>query len=103
VGDMDFCRRVRNQYAHCHWLDTDDDGLCFRLLEPTASKPNVTYAKAYKADATLLAQQETYFLYVGRCLWYLADTANKAAGKSSTRPLRRLPKKVARPPLRSST
>src|SRR6266496_3754104 len=29
MEDMDWCRQVRNQYAHCNWYDRENEGLCF--------------------------------------------------------------------------
>ncbi len=37
---IEWCRKVRNQYAHCHWYDTKDEGLCFVDLESIAKIKN---------------------------------------------------------------
>jgi hypothetical protein len=33
------CLSLRNQYAHCHWTDTEAGGLFFTNLEKAASGP----------------------------------------------------------------
>ena len=32
IEGIDWCRQVRNQYGHCQWYDTKDEGLCFYKL-----------------------------------------------------------------------
>jgi len=39
MADMDWCRQIRNQYAHCQWYYTAHEGLCFIDLEELASSP----------------------------------------------------------------
>jgi hypothetical protein len=33
VADIDWCRLIRNQYAHCNWYDTKSEGIMFYNLE----------------------------------------------------------------------
>jgi hypothetical protein len=40
IDDMHWCRKIRNQYSHCHWLYTDSDGLHFINLEDWAKLPS---------------------------------------------------------------
>jgi hypothetical protein len=35
---MDWCRQIRNQYAHCQWYWTAHEGLCFVDLEAVAKQ-----------------------------------------------------------------
>ena len=37
-ADFDWCRQLRNQYAHSHWYYTGRDGLCIVKLEELAKK-----------------------------------------------------------------
>jgi hypothetical protein len=84
IANMDWCRTVRNQYAHCNWYDTSEEGLCFVDLEHTAKlkKKIVSVAKhRYPIDATLLIQQEQYFRYVQKCFWYLVESYKSFKGE----------------------
>jgi hypothetical protein len=75
MANMDWCRTVRNQYAHCNWYDTTPEGLCFVDLEHTAKlkrKIKLVAAHRYPIDAVLLKRQEFYFTYVRQCYWHLA-------------------------------
>jgi hypothetical protein len=38
LHDMDWCRQIRNQYAHCQWYWTAHEGLCFVDLEAVAKQ-----------------------------------------------------------------
>jgi hypothetical protein len=85
--DMDWCRQIRNQYAHCHWYYTSPEGLCFINLENSAKKSDpiirVTDGRL-PLDVKLLTEQETYFKYVQKCFWYLKDTYRTWVGRPST-------------------
>jgi hypothetical protein len=103
LDDMDWCREIRNQYAHCHWYWTQSEGLCFVNLEELAKQPtsieNLTGTR-HPIKLPLLKEQEAFFDYVKETLWYLADAylgwiAHPLAPK---RP-RVKPPKVVRPPL----
>ncbi len=66
MEDMDWCRQVRNQYAHCNWYDRENEGLCFIDLEATA-KRTITNAtslieRRHRIDVPLLTEQEAFFL-----------------------------------------
>jgi hypothetical protein len=39
MADMNWCRQIRNQYAHCQWYFTTQEGLCFTDLEDLAKQP----------------------------------------------------------------
>jgi hypothetical protein len=101
MANMDWCRTVRNQYAHCNWYDTNAEGLCFVDLEHTAKlKKEIrsVVAHRYPIDALLLKRQETYFGYVRKCYWHLAE-AYRARGKAfKDGPLYPWPLRLARPP-----
>lgn len=76
MQNMDWCRTVRNQYAHCNWYDTAHEGLCFVDLERVAKlNKKITRVTANRFSITedLLIKQETYFKYVQRCFWHLAE------------------------------
>lgn len=99
LADMDWCRQIRNQYAHSNWYWTSTDGLCFVDLEAAAKitgvlAPLATYRKSLTVP--LLQQQEDYCNYVKENFWYLRDAYLKWAGKLSTPPFAK-PPKILRP------
>jgi hypothetical protein len=102
IANMDWCRTVRNQYAHCSWYDTTAEGLCFVDLERTAKlKRKIASVTAHRhpVDAALLKRQETYFKYVQKCFWHLAEAYRIVHGKASKGgPLHAWPARLTRPP-----
>src|SRR5437588_12479148 len=38
IAGAHYCRKVRNQYAHCHWLGDAAAGLFFTNIEPSAEQ-----------------------------------------------------------------
>ncbi len=109
LADMDWCREIRNQYSHCQWFWTAQEGLCFVNLEALAKQPTqITSAIASKYPITLplLQNQEDYFWYVKQCFmhletayhaWDRARARGGAAGPSSF--VYAKPPRIARPPL----
>jgi hypothetical protein len=102
MANMDWCRVVRNQYAHCNWYDTTAEGLCFVDLEHTAKLKrtirSVTVHR-YPIDDALLKRQEAYFAYVRACYWHLSEAYRAAQGKvSKGGPQHAWPPLLARPP-----
>jgi hypothetical protein len=108
LADMEWCRQIRNQYSHCQWYWTAQEGLCFVNLEVLAKQLDVitsVMANRYPVDAPLLQRQEDYFWYVKECFMHL-ETAYRAwdqaralageAGPSSF--VYAKPLKIARPP-----
>jgi hypothetical protein len=104
LGDMDWCREIRNQYAHCQWFWTSQDGLCFVNLESLArqSTPITQLTSArFPVSAALLTEQEDFFFYVKCCFKHLSD-AYKDWDRKQTAPRKPSyvfpkPSKVARP------
>ena len=76
LDDPDWCRQIRNQYSHCHWYLTSNEGLCFVNLEELATQPytilKVT-AGRHPITLPLLEAQESFFWYVKQCFVYLGD------------------------------
>ncbi|MEX1108801.1 MAG: hypothetical protein WEC00_07830 [Dongiaceae bacterium] len=69
LGAIRQCRKIRNQFAHCHWVDDKELGLCFLDIQDTASKPPGNWKiKPKPIDLPLLKQQEAYFAYTAKCL-----------------------------------
>jgi hypothetical protein len=76
MDDMDWCRTLRNQYAHCAWYHTSREGLCFTDLEQIANQPQkieaLTYSK-FPVDVPLLTSQEAFFKNVQKRFWWLCE------------------------------
>jgi len=99
IENMGWCKAVRNQYAHCSWYDTSEEGLCFVNLERLAQlKPNIVSVTAhrYPINTALLRQQETYFRYVQKCFWYLAE-GYKSFNGEQTHGLFQWPARIEQP------
>jgi hypothetical protein len=105
LGELEWCRQIRNQYAHCQWYWTASEGLCFVNLEHLA-KQTGTITKLMDRrrpiDAKLLMRQVEYFNYVKESLTHLAD-AYKAWDRNRTAPRKPAyvfpkPPKIAKPP-----
>jgi hypothetical protein len=102
MKNMDWCRELRNQYAHCNWYCTSAEGLCFVDLEHTAQlkrRIKLVTKHRYPIDAMLLMRQESYFAHVRECYWHLAEAYCIAHGKAfKGGPLHPWPPRLARPP-----
>lgn len=100
IADLSYCKKIRNQYAHCQWYDMPEFGLCFIQLEDWAKKSKPYEAQRKKPlDVNLLKKQEHYFRYVQRCQWYLMEAFQDKVGAQPSSQLFPLPKKINRPPL----
>lgn len=57
---MNCCKTVRNQFAHCHWYDTPESGLCFTRLETWSKDESQSFSdmEKIKIDVALLGRQE---------------------------------------------
>jgi hypothetical protein len=106
LDDMEWCRKIRNQYAHCQWYWTSQDGLCFVNLEELAKQPSPIIAlmsNRHSLDVPLLKAQEEYFNYLKECFKYL-ETAYRAWNQAQSLPRRPAyvfprPSNVTQPPL----
>jgi hypothetical protein len=74
INKMHYCRELRNQYAHCQWYGTSQDGFAFVNLEEVSKLNTAIFpleSHRCLVDAALLRQQETFFKHVQRYFWYL--------------------------------
>ena len=74
LDDLEWCRKVRNQYAHCQWYWTSKEGLCFLNLEELAKQHThilALTAGRHSISLALLNAQEAFFWYVKQCLMHL--------------------------------
>jgi hypothetical protein len=104
LDDMDYCREIRNQYAHCQWYWTIDEGLCFVNLEELARQTSpIVYVTHNKRPISLplLQAQENFFYYVKGRLMNLRDSYQewdqKRAGRRPSIHVFAKPTKIERP------
>jgi hypothetical protein len=98
IGAMRHCKAIRNQYAHCHWLETTE-GLFFTDFDkPAKSSQNVLMLSFNHIDEALLKSQEAYFVQTSVWLSYLFDEHKRREQKLSTAK-RAIPTTLAKPPL----
>jgi len=106
ISDMNWCRCIRNQYAHSHWYYTDAEGLCFVDLEYTAKLSTVietVMEHRHPIDTSLLERQANFSIYVKNCFWFLAesyrrfDKITKSPEVLLSSRIHALPARVARP------
>jgi hypothetical protein len=106
LTDLNWCRKIRNQYSHCHWYWTTREGLCFvnlqELPKHTAMIMSLT-TNMHSIDVPLLTAQEDYFWYVKECFMYL-ESAYRAWDQARSRgsapgpPIHIYPKPAAKTP-----
>jgi len=100
LGNVQHCLKIRNQYAHCNWIDRAERGLVFVNLEDVATKnAHINEAKFPERpiDETTIADQERFFVYVDDCLTTLRADWLKERGEPYM-PFD-YPAQVPRPPL----
>lgn len=103
IADTGWCRTIRNQYAHCHWIDYEDRrGLYFVELENGAKKADIGTLQIKPISPETLGAQDFYFAYVQQCLTLLEHRLLTLVGKPPTWTAC-LPKKLDRPPLHSAS
>lgn len=102
IGVMQYCRQIRNQFAHCAWYGDASGYLKFTALEEAArentKRENWKDLTIRRLDVALLMQQLAYFEYVHDLLTWLKYEALRItkAGRNPF-PVPATPK--ARPPL----
>jgi hypothetical protein len=100
IGAAKQCRKIRNQYAHCHWRKFNDGVLRFVNLDQEAADPadGPLIVDAIPLKLELLQRQRAYFIYALDLLYYLEEEYKVRAGRSSSHSQVR-PRSVAQPPL----
>ena len=87
TADLDWCRQIRNQYSHCQWYWTAQEGLCFVNLEELAKQPTQILSvmgQRHPVDVPLLQRQEDFFWYVKQRFMHL-ETAYRAWDQAQAR------------------
>lgn len=99
---MNWCRKIRNQYAHSQWYFTTEGGIAIINLEEIVQKAeNVGPIASYRRpiDRILLAQQDAYFLYTKRLFLHLSDAYRRIRSADSlTKRQKALPLTFPLPP-----
>jgi len=103
VRDMRHCLKIRNQYSHWVWWDDYTGKLAFANLEELAVRKrpvkDLRKLRAAHVDATLLDEQEAYFVYVDHYLAWINYEGRYRDKKLKQQPLTK-PKAPKRPRLR---
>jgi hypothetical protein len=98
-----YCLKIRNQYAHWVWWDDYSGDLAFANLEDVAKRKrpvrNLQKLLTHHVNATLLTQQEAYFVYADDYLAWI-NYEGRYRAKALTKQLLPKPKPVRRPMLR---
>ena len=101
LGALKYCKSVRNQYAHCHWMHEPAKGLFFTKVADAAKAATGELKHTFfHVSAPLLNEQEQYFCYCEAWLLYLQSEYQQRAGKSAI-PLFEAPKIMPQPPRQS--
>jgi hypothetical protein len=93
IAGMHHCRKIRNQYAHCHWRDSGDK-MGFIVFEDVAAQHTplkVSKVEVSYVDHTLLKQQEAYFWHIYEILAYICYEYEIAMGLSPSSPVKQAP------------
>ena len=99
---MDWCRKLRNTYAHCHWDNSIGDGLWYINLQHAAKPNNLRRYKWIGVSETALSEQEQYFKYVQDCLMFLVESTRYLRETRTSRPSHaQWPANKAQPNLRT--
>mgnify|MGYP001613500486 FL=1 len=81
------CKKLRNQFSHCHWADDPNRGLVFTNLESTAeTRSGGSFVTIRRIDLALLQDQEAYFCYTSSCLAFLRYEYRRLAGRLKSHP-----------------
>jgi len=97
LGAMRHCKTIRNQYAHCHWLDRDGVVYFVDLDTPVKRETGIPLAFV-PVTKELLKQQEEFFCYCAELLIFLSCEYLRRAGRLANHPWS-IPAVMAEPPL----
>ena len=102
LGAMRHCRKIRNQFAHAHWLDFQKAGLFFFDLQKAAEGIEAPMLTFRHVDVALLEQHEAYFCYAVDCFSFLQGELRKLRGQLKENhhpmPAKRRPPNLHNPP-----
>jgi hypothetical protein len=100
------CLQIRNQYAHWALWDDNSGKLAFANLESLAKlkRPvnDLRKLRTFHVNASLLAEQEAYYIYFDRYITWLNYEIRTRAGKMHHNIMPK-PKRVKKPRLNSNS
>lgn len=86
IGALHHCRRIRNQFAHCHWW-ADENGLFFMNFDDDVKSTSSTLqTELSNIDTCLLQRQEAYFEYTLNWMFYLTAEVQKRQRIQTSQP-----------------
>lgn len=101
ISGMHHCRKIRNQYAHCHWRD-GGERIGFMEFEDVAAQHEplrISKVAVRWVDHELLQRQEGYFWHVYETLAYICFEFQKLRGLEPSSPVIKAPSTLPKPPL----
>jgi hypothetical protein len=81
VGAMRVCKKIRNQYAHCHWQLRNNELFFLNLHANAQSVEGNIPLQHLHIDLTLLQKQSEYFGYAAALIYYCFFQFQKLAGR----------------------
>lgn len=98
IGAIHFCRRIRNQYAHCHWQLWEDKIRFLNFDRDVRTPSGELILKLHRIDGALLKAQSIFFEYTLDWLYFLEKEHQKRLGKIVSHSIEQ-PKMMAAPAL----
>lgn len=99
IGVARLCKNIRNQYAHCHWQESNKR-LRFMDLDADAKSPEGDMKVTFRAiDNEIVQKQLAYFVHALDWIYYLTDAYKKKTGEKIDGAGFLEPKSIAAPPL----
>jgi hypothetical protein len=90
IRTMEYCVKIRNQYAHCIWWADNTGKLAFANLEEVANMDafasDLKHLSSYHVDVPLLEAQETFYIYADELMNWMDCEARHRAGKLRNSP-----------------
>jgi hypothetical protein len=97
-GAIKYCKKVRNQYSHCHWNLTNGK-LYFLDFDQDAQSPQPTVELNYHGiELTLLKKQQDFFEYALEMAYFIFFEYRVRLGRLPSHE-HEFPKSIEQPPL----
>lgn len=96
LGALRYCKNLRNQYAHCHWIWYESAGLFFADLQKSAEGSEPVTHTFHHTDEALLLEQEAFFCFTADLLVYLLNEHRIHAGILKANPHQK-PARILKP------
>jgi hypothetical protein len=102
IAPIRLCKKIRNQYAHCHWILVQDKLNFINFDDSVEAGKNGKPIFMRLVNHELLERQFVYFRYALDWLYYLAAEYRMRCGKIESHEHKE-PKSIAAPPLHIRT